>query len=671
MSIQYNIDRTRWISESQGQVSGWLFNGADASSPDGAPITAVRLVSAGEGGRQWAGDYGALRPDVGSQFANHPAAAPSGFCVDLDAPDPMQLLHLEARDRAGRWHRVVTVDPVIFSPPEPPAHMRDTLTWEQCQQLHRQTSQLESRPLFSIVVPVYNPPERWLRAAIDSVRNQLYEDWELCLADDASPEPWVRECLADYARRDSRIKVVCRKKNGRISAATNSALALATGDFVVLLDHDDELTNDALAALALHLDEHPDADVIYSDHDKKDETGARCEPHFKPDWSPEYFRGVMYVGHLLCVRRTLLERVGGCDSRYDGVQDFDLMLRLSEQTTRIHHIPRILYHWRAIAGSIAAAGDAKSRIPELQASAVQAQLDRLGLPAHATSGAHGAHRVQIVPQPRKEFPPVSIIIATRDAPDFLERCLLSIDEKTTYPNFEVVLGDNDTRDPRALALMEAAACVRVPCPGGFNFSRINNRCAQAAAGDYLLFLNNDTELVTPDWIEQLLFFAEQADVGAVGPLLLYPDGGVQHAGVILGPRGTADHLMRHFPADSDGYAGSLVVSREVSAVTAACVLVRRELFEAVGGFEEHYGTHYQDVDLCLKLRAAGKRNIYTPNAVLVHHESVSRKTYYDHVDRHLLLDRWEPLIVAGDPFHNVNFDPACDDYRVRFQPRLP
>ena len=622
-NLRFHIDYAAWrdLEHRCAHVGGWVFAESNGSQ---TPLVAVRARKAGNNGtppRIWQGNYGGQCVDVASNFAGDPSA--------------------------GRWHPLTKLATADFAPPPPPpAYAYRAPDWPACQHIHREAERLGYRPLISVVIPTYNTPARYLRAALDSVRNQLYENWELCVVDDASPQPQVREIVREYSALDSRIRPVFRAVNGSISKATNDALAIATGEFVALLDHDDELTVDALFAIAAALDEDPSLDIVYTDHDKKDESGRCVEPHFKPDWSPEYFRGVMYVGHLLCVRRTLLAGIGGFRSEYDGIQDYEATLRLSERTTRIHHLPKVLYHWRMLPGSFALAPDAKGDCVSLQARAVSEQLARLALPAAAEDFA-GGHRAKIVPAPRLQTPRVSIIIPTKDAPDYLERCLGSISKLSTYPNFECVLGDNGTTDPRALRLMEELPCKRVDCAGPFNFSRVNNRCVEAATGEFLL-----------------LYFAEQPDVGAVGALLLFPDGGVQHAGVILGPRGTADHLMRGFPREVDGYAGSLVVSREVTAVTAACLMVKRSLFEEVGGFNEHYFTHYQDVDLCLMFRRAGKRNIFTPAAVLNHYESVSRKTYYDMIDRNLLLDRWNDL-AGGDPYYNPNFDSEYDNYRLR------
>ncbi len=518
-------------------------------------------------------------------------------------------------------------------------------------------------PRISILTPTWNSSLDWFVETAMSVFNQTSPHWQWCIVDDGSKQPEIRVVVEALAQKDSRVRVFLQETGGGISAATNQALEISQAEFICFLDHDDTLAPSAIDTLIQRIEEG--YDVVYSDEDKIDSSGCYyIEPFYKPNWSPEYFRGVMYVGHLLCVRKELAVKAGGFDRTFDGVQDYEFMLRISEATAKISHIPQVLYHWRKIPGSIAADVHAKSGIESLQIAAVNAHLERLNLPAEARAGK-GNHRVTILPKDRITHPLISIIIPTKDAPEYLEKCLESIFKLTSYPNYEVVLVDNETTDPIALQIMEKLPVKRVLFPNPFNFSRANNIGVESADGDYLVFLNNDTEVITANWLERLLYYAEQADVGAVGALLLYPDKTVQHAGVLMGMRGTADHLMRGFPHGVDGYAGSLACSREVSALTAACLMLKRSDFEAVGRFNEHFFTHYQDVDLCMQLIKQGRRNIYTPQAVLIHHESKTRKTYYDIVDRMLLLDLHQEYIDAGDPFYNPNFDLSCSDYTVR------
>ena len=517
-------------------------------------------------------------------------------------------------------------------------------------------------PLVSIVVPVFDTPVGVLREAIDSVHRQTWRHWELLLVDDASSATHVAEVLDAAAAGDARVRVLRRRVNGGISVATNDGLAAATGTWVAFLDHDDLLEPEAIEACVRAL-EADGGDVAYTDQVTVDAEGQPVWAFRKPSWSPTHFRHVMYVGHLLVVRRSLAVEACGFRSEHDGVQDFEFMLRLGERTDRVVHVPRLLYRWRAIAGSLAAATDAKRGICEKQARAVQAHLDRLGVPAKASPHPRLPHRCRIEPRLPKR-PRVSIVIPTKDQPEHIRACLESIHGRTHWPDLEVVLVDTGTTDPRALAAMRRHPARIVAFDRPFNFSAACNAGAAAATGSILVFLNNDTEVITPEWLDHLVLHLLDYRVGAAGALLLYPDDKVQHAGVVLGARGTADHVMRWFPGDSDGYAGSLSTPREVSAVTGACLAIRRETFERVGGFREAYGTHYQDVDLCLRLRREGLRIIATPEARLRHHESPSRGSRYDFLDRLLLLDTWGDVIAAGDPYYPA----ACSldrlDYSV-------
>ncbi|MBD2035775.1 glycosyltransferase family 2 protein [Phormidium sp. FACHB-592] len=562
-----------------------------------------------------------------------------------------------------KWRSYVEPAPLTPAPVVVPPEITPSEFWKKIDPvIQEQVNCFEaSTPKISILTPTFNSSLSWFVDTVLSVLHQSSTEWEWCIVDDGSTVSEIRSVLETLAQKHPRIKVLLQPSGG-ISAATNKALELASGDYVCFLDHDDTLTPDAIQASLKKLSQG--FDLVYSDEDKIDSSGLHyIEPFFKPDWSPEYFRGVMYVGHFLSIRRELVVAAGGFDRQYDGVQDYELVLRLSEITQNIGHIPKILYHWRKIEGSVASDPQAKPAVEVLQQAAVRSHLERLGLPATAKS--LGNHRLGLISAPRTEHPLISIIIPTKNAPDHLERCLNSLFTLSNYPNFEVVLVDNETDDPRALQTMRQHPIKRLNFPGTFNYSRANNLGATYANGEYLVFLNNDTEVLTEDWLQQLLYYAEQPDVGAVGALLLFPDRTVQHAGVVMGSRGTADHIMRGFPSDVDGYAGSLVCAREVSAVTAACMMVRKHDFQAVNHFNEHFFTHYQDVDLCMKLVNLGKRIIFTPRAVLIHHESVTRRNYYDLVDRYLLLDQWQHYIEAGDPFYNLNFDVARCDYGVK------
>jgi GT2 family glycosyltransferase len=657
-------------------IKGWCF------SRSGRQIAGVR-AKIGSKGRL--ARYGLERPELAHFFRDFPLARHSGFTIEVRVPSGMSMVRLEAIEQGSDWrpffeHQLEREKGTDSDENSQTAALEEEndareqiprlgplsadKAFERLRPIFRRHAGRiadQEKPLFSLITPTYNTKPEWLAEAAFSLVNQSFIHWEWCIVDDGSQDRQTKKMLEHLSRVSPCVRVELATNAG-ISAATNRALDLAQGDYVCFLDHDDLLHWSALESMAEKLREG--YDVVYSDEDKLDEaTGELVEPFFKPAWSPEYFRGVMYVGHLLCVRREFATQTR-FDSAFDGVQDFEFMLRVSETGARIGHIPRVLYHWRKTPGSIAEASDAKPQIGALQQSAVNAHLGRLKLLARAEQ-SELPHRLKILPGPRINSPPVSIIIPTKDAPEMLGRCLTSISEKTSYPEFEVILLDNDTTDERALQLMEQYSVKRIPFPDPFNFSRANNQGAIAARGDFLVFLNNDTEIVAADWLQHLIYYAEQADVGAAGALLIYEDRTVQHAGVALGMRGTADHTMRGFPLGVDGYAGSLACAREVSAVTGACLMIRKSLFHEIGGFNEHFFTAYQDVDLCLRLRERGLRLICTPQALVVHHESVSRRSYYDMIDRMLLLDQWESVIERGDPFYNPNLNLERGDYSRR------
>jgi GT2 family glycosyltransferase len=652
-------------------IKGWCF------SRTGKQLAGIRAKI---GNKARLARYGLERRDVADSFRGYAAARQSGFTVEVKVPPGTTAVQLEVIEQGSDWKpffREELLRETNGPAPEPDEPVESKATEriltlpslsaskafeliEPGFQQHALRASSQS-PFISVVTPAYNTKPEWLAEAALSLLNQTFADWEWCIVDDGSDNRETKKLLDLLGNASVRVQVSSASGKG-ISAATNRAVDLARGEYVCFLDHDDLLHPAALQSIREKLREG--YDVVYSDEDKLEETsGALIEPFFKPDWSPEYFRGVMYVGHLLCVRRELAIRTR-LDSAFDGVQDFEFMLRLSEGAPRIGHVPEILYHWRKTPGSVAEKTDAKPHIGLLQERAVNAHLERMQLPARAEQ-AKLPHRLNLLPARRESYPRISIIIPTRDAPDVFGRCLKSIFEKTSYPNFEVIVMDNETTDPVALELMEKYPARRIPFPDRFNFSRANNEGAAAATGELLVFLNNDTEIISGDWLEHLAYYGEQPDVGAAGALLAYEDQTVQHAGVALGMRGTADHTMRRFPRDVDGYAGSLVCAREVSAVTGACLMIRKALFDEIGGFNPHFFTAYQDVDLCLRLRARGLRVIYTPQALLLHHESISRQSYYDMVDRMLLLDLWEAVIEQGDPYYNRNLDLERGDYSRR------
>ncbi len=492
-------------------------------------------------------------------------------------------------------------------------------------EMRREAARFEYRPTISIFMPVYNIEAPYLRAAIDSALEQTYPYLELCIADDASPGDHVRPLLESYAAKDKRVKVVFRPENGGISAASNSALALASGEFVAQLDHDDLLAPHALHRVVELLNTRRDADVIYSDEDKIDLGQLRSQPFFKPDWSPDTFLTKMYTCHFGVYRRALVEAIGGFRSQFDGAEDYDLVLRLTERTDRIFHIPDILYSWRMHPLSTASGSrDVKTYAYESGVRAITDALRRRGEPGEVSRvpGSLGFYRVRYdLVRPGL----VSIVLPTRDSPRLLDRCLLSLFERTAYPDFEVVVLDNG-EDPTARAVMAKWAqreprrfrAIRNDAP--FNHSALVNAGATASAGEYLVLLNDDTEVIAPDWLEELARQAQRPAIGAVGAQLLYRDDRVQHAGIVVGIMGGAGHVERHTPTHHPGYFGRVNTTHNVLAVTGACLMCRRDLFESVGGFDEAFDSAYNDVDFCLRLHRLGLRNVYVPQARLYHLE---------------------------------------------------
>lgn len=543
------------------------------------------------------------------------------------------------------------------------------------RKIAKANKELAYQPLISIIVPVYNPEEDFLRQAIESVIEQVYPNWELCLADDRSSKPHVKSVLEEYADRDRRIKVTYRQENGHICRASNSALEIATGEYVALLDHDDLLPPHALARVAELLNEHPEADFVYSDEDKVDEQNIHKDPFFKPDWCPDSFLARMYTCHLGVYRRSLVEEVGNFRTGFEGSQDYDLVLRITEKTDKILHIPDVLYHWRIHAQSTAGRANAKPYATNAAQKALNEALQRREEPGKvaAKSNFPGVYtiRYQI-----KEPKLVSIIIPTKDLADTLDVCLKSIFTKTTYQNYEVIVIDNgstEAKTARCLELWqqqqpEKFSCYAYDVP--FNYSQINNYGVSKAKGDYLLFLNNDTEVITEDWLEAMVEQAQRPSIGAVGSLLLYPDDTIQHAGVVLGIGGVAGHSHKHLHVSQSGYISQAVSTNNYSAVTGACLMCRQEVFESVGGFEERLAIAFNDVDLCLKIIARGYRNIYLPHVKLYHYESKSRG--YENTrakqarfagEVNYMRQKWGYL-CDRDPCYNPNLTKKHEDYSL-------
>lgn len=517
-------------------------------------------------------------------------------------------------------------------------------------------------PSFSVVVPVFRPKLWMLQRAVDSVLSQSFPHFQLCLSLDGAQPEEVEAYVGSLA--DPRIQVVRHPLNQGISAATNRGVAVATGQFVAFLDQDDELAPEALEHLAHAAIETADADVLYSDEDKLGEDGQLCEPFFKPDWSPEYLWSLPYLGHLLVVRRSVLYGVGGLRSRFDGAQDYDLMLRCTEVARSVVHVAEVLYHWRKTAGSAALESDAKPWAHRASRRALEDALVRGGVDGEVQRGPiEGWYFVRRnIPDPSK----VSIVIPFRDHPRLLRRCVDTLRELSGYPLVELVLVDNDSEEPETLALLDRLSgqpdVAVVRHPGAFNWSAVNNHGAAQASGQYLLFANDDLEARSPGWLRSMVEHGQRPEVGAVGARLLFPDGAIQHAGVVVGMGATAGHVLVGLPPGAQGYMAIEKVVRNVGAVTGACVLSRREVFEHVGGFDEGYAVAFNDIDYCLRLREAGYRIVYTPLAELTHYESRSRGYVEDRVETARLAGRWEAAVTSSDPFyspHLTRLGPDC------------
>ncbi len=541
------------------------------------------------------------------------------------------------------------------------------------------------RPLISVVMPVFNTEREWLVPAIESVLKQLYPNWELCISDNASTEPHVREILEHYKERDSRVRVVYRDANGHISANSNSALALATGEFVALMDSDDELPRHALFWVAKEIIEHPDVELIFSDEDKIDASGARYDAYFKSDWNPALMLSQNMFSHLGVYRRSLVEKVGGFRLGLEGSQDHDLVLRCADETTpaRIRHIPRILYHWRAIPGSTASseAGGAKPYAWRAGAQAIEDHLRRKGVDGHVEQTSTAYYQVRYAKSRLRQK--VSIIIPTACKLELLTRCITTILASTTYPDYEIVLVVNEIRFKNKkkaayLKSLQAEPRIRilVYTDRPFNYSWINNWAIGQVDSTILCLMNDDISVITPDWLEQLVMRVELEGVAAAGPMLYYPDERIQHAGVTLGINGVAGANYSGAPRGAPGYFSRAALEQDVSCVTAALMVLRREAFEAISGFDENLAVAFNDVDLCIRIREAGWRIIWTPQVEMYHHESATigqpdsverRLQFNDEIA--LMQKKWRD-VLPNDPFHNPNLSLFSHHFALADQPRI-
>lgn len=650
-------------------------------------------------GRVYPGLYGLKRMDVLANFREHPQAEYCGYKIDVDLRQGDTDLVLEVEDAAGAWHRFFAARLHVDSDTgqreltdyENWINIYDRHTPESLTALAANIPSFASRPVVSILLPVYNTPEPWLIRAIESVRAQAYPDWQLCVADDASSAPHVRPLLERYAAVDPRIRVVFRGENGHIAAASNSALELATGEWIALLDHDDELAPHALYEVVALLNARPETDLIYSDEDKIDREGRRHSPYCKPDFLPDLFTGQNYLSHLVVFRGSILRETGGFRVGLEGSQDWDLTLRFVERTRpgRIRHIPKVLYHWRTIAGSTALLSDEKTYHLEAARRALAEHFARRGETVELLPVPGGHWRVR---RPVPEPPPlVSLVMPTRNGFKVLRRCVDSILGKTAYPAYELLIVDNGSDDPETLAYLKSLASGGAPAAGNpppgktvrilrddapFNYSSLNNRAVAQARGSVIGLLNNDLEVINGDWLDEMVSQAVRPEVGCVGAMLYYPNDTIQHAGVILGVGGVAAHAFRDLERGSEGRFNRTRLVQNYSAVTAACLLVRKSVYTQVGGLDEKdLAVAFNDIDFCLKVRSAGYVNLWTPFAELYHHESASRgaddteekRERFRH-ETETMLARWGGEL-AGDPAYNPNLTLELTDFSLAALPR--
>ena len=530
------------------------------------------------------------------------------------------------------------------------------------------------KPLISIVIPLYCTPLPYLKELLESVRRQSYENWQLCLAD-GSPDDKVKEFIEKHYGREKRIVYRKLEENGGISVNTNEAVALAAGEYLMLCDHDDTLEPDALYEIVKAIND-TGADVLYTDEDKVSMDGRHYfDPNFKPDFNLFRLRENNYICHIFVVKKSLTDETGLLRSEFDGAQDFDFILRCCEKAQKITHIPKVLYHWRCHMDSTAADPSSKAYAYEAGRKAVREHYQRLGIDAKVEMTERpGWYRSHVKVQGN---PLISVIIPNKDHTDDLELCLFSMTRKSTYRNYEILIVENNSEKEETFEyyrkLPDRYPKARVlTWEKEFNYSAINNFAAKEAKGEYLLFLNNDVEILTPDWMEEMLQNCQQENVAAVGAKLYYPDDTIQHAGVVLGLGGIAGHIMCRASKEDPGYFGRMISVQEISAVTAACMMVKKSDFDAVGGLDETFQVAFNDIDLCMKFRAAGKKIIFTPYAELYHYESKSRgledtpeKQFRFDKEVKRFQEKWAQQLEMGDPYYSPNLSVTEGDCSLR------
>ena len=560
------------------------------------------------------------------------------------------------------------------------------LTSARKKKIRERAEKLKYKPIISVLVPVYNPPPRWLEECFRSVEKQLYPYWELCAVNDASTSAATRKVLKRWeekSRKDKRIKIFHQKKNRHISLTTNKCLEMASGEFIALLDNDDILHTAALYLMAKELNKNKDLDFIYSDEDKLDTKGRHCEPYFKSDWNPDLLLSTNYICHLVVIRKSLMEKLGGMRKGFEGSQDYDLFLRISEKTQKIVHIPYILYHWRKIEGSTSSSYQSKGYADKASLAALAGAGKRKGGNWTVTKGlATCSFRVKREIRDKRK---ISIIIPFRDKVELLKKCAESVLEKTDYSNYELVLVNNGSKEPKTFEYLDKIKKNReenvrvIHYNHPFNFPAINNWAVKQTDAPWIFFLNNDISVINRGWLTAMVEHIQREEAGAVGAKLLYPNGKIQHAGVVLGagkfkdkPCGVAGHSHKYFPQGSHGYFEQIDVIRDYSAVTAACMLTKRDLFLKLGGFDaENFAVAWNDVDYCLRLRKKGYLIVYTPYARLYHYESVSRgsdekgeklERFYRETEK--MYERWGD-VLARDPYYNPNLSLEDESWRIK------
>ncbi|MBH54927.1 MAG: hypothetical protein CMI18_11355 [Opitutaceae bacterium] len=681
--VKYRIDRAQ-IGRSYGyeyMILGWCFR------LDDKPIAAIRLTTPG-------GTYDAVinkkRPDVDKEHGDkYLTAKRAGFEVPTTELSPNESLVFEYQLHGGDWTLFAeeSMETVPFTRYLPYKYQwHDYSMWMRRYEkmislplkiVNRMNRHFHEKPLISILMPTFNSNVRYLKKAVDSVLNQKYENWELCIADDASTDPATLAYLRELSKKDSRIRITYRTENGHISLATQTAFDTAEGSWITFLDHDDEIHADALLRIVIAINRDSEIQFIYSDEDKIKPNGSYEDPFFKTDWDPFLLEGQNYVCHIMALTRSLCRKVGGIRKGYEGSQDWDLAFRATEllEDSQICHLPYVLYHWREIEGSTALSVDQKDYINEASEKVLKDHINRTHLNGEVVSSPY--YHYNILRGFSGQEVKLSIIIPTRNGVDLLAACIQSIRQFTHYRNFEILIVDNQSDDPKTLQFLhdQSGKNFRVlNYNKPFNYSAMNNFAAKKASGEVLVFLNNDVAIQSPHWLHDLAVYAVDKKVGAVGALLYYPEGCIQHAGIVCGIGGVAGHAFRYYPMGAAGQRNRINQTHRVSAVTGACLAIQRSKFMEVGMFDqENLKINFNDVDLCLKCIQRGLSNLMAARAILYHHESATRGSEPQKEifvkESNYFKEKWNTLLKR-DPYYNPNLTLKFEDYSYRFPPSI-